>query len=93
MTILNKIITVPSNGQISIGKIFAGKEVHIEQVSDGQIVITAGTFVPDHLETFYTVEAKEKLKAFNKGFKKRSSPNKNDEDVFTEIEEQKGNPK
>ncbi|MDB2447121.1 hypothetical protein N9W79_00695 [bacterium] len=94
MTILNKIVTVPSNGQISIGKGFVGKEVHIEQVSDGQIVITAGRFVPDHLETFYTADAKKKLEAFNKGYQKKKNQKKKnssdtDEEVFNEIDKNK----
>ena len=54
MSHTEKLVVVPSNGQISIGKTWAGKEVQIEQVSDSQIVITSGAFVPADHATFYS---------------------------------------
>ncbi|MBI4405993.1 MAG: hypothetical protein HY537_17670 [Deltaproteobacteria bacterium] len=60
-----KVLTVPPNGQISIGKAWAGKQISVETVDDNQIVITAGTFIPAHQEMFYTREAKAKLDSFN----------------------------
>ena len=41
-----KLVTVPSNGQISIGKSWAGRQVKVE-VSETEIHISAGTFIPD----------------------------------------------
>ena len=52
-----KVLTVPPNGQISIGKTWAGREVMVEVVDDTRIVITTGSFVPADQATFYTKEA------------------------------------
>lgn len=60
-----KVLTVPSNGQISIGKQWAGREVLVEVVDDNRIVITSGTFIPADQATFYTKEANTTLESFN----------------------------
>lgn len=60
-----KLLTVAPNGQISIGKQWAGRQIAIEQVSESEIRIVSGTFVPDDQATFYSSEAKEKLEAFD----------------------------
>jgi hypothetical protein len=70
-----KIVTVPSNGQISIGKEWAGREIQIEQIEDGQILITAGSFMPD--TTFTSKKAQGQLQAFNQ-WEKKSAPKKTD---------------
>ena len=70
-----KIVTVPSNGQISIGKEWAGREIQIEEIEDGQILITAGSFMPD--ATFTSKKAQEQLQAFNK-WEKKNAPKKTD---------------
>jgi hypothetical protein len=70
-----KIVTVPANGQISIGKEWAGREVQIEEIENGQILITAGSFVPD--STFTSKKAKSQLSAFDE-WEKKSSPKKTD---------------
>jgi len=41
------LVVVGSNGQISLGKEFAGKMVLIDQVDDGTWIIKSGEFVPD----------------------------------------------
>jgi hypothetical protein len=61
-----KVLTVPSNGQISIGKQWAGREVMVEMVNDNCMVITAGTFIPHDLATFYTKDAHAQLANFNR---------------------------
>ena len=61
-----KVLTVPPNGQISIGKQWAGREVMVEVVDENQIVIRSGTFIPAHQETFYTKAAEESLALFDK---------------------------
>ena len=61
-----KVLTVPSNGQISIGKQWAGREVMVEMVDENRMVITAGTFIPNDLATFYTKEAQAQLGDFNR---------------------------
>ena len=62
---VKKLATVGNNGQISIGKEFAGREVLIEKHPDGRVVISPGTFVPDHQKTFFTAEAKDRLDEFD----------------------------
>ena len=61
-----KVLTVPSNGQISIGKQWAGREVMVEMVDDNRLVITAGAFIPHDMATFYTEEAQAELAGFNR---------------------------
>ena len=77
MSTAKKIIKVPENGQISIGKDWAGKEVQIEVVSDSQILITAGAFIPEYNKTFYTKESNTQLDDFNK-WATKSTPKKTD---------------
>ena len=60
-----KVLTVPSNGQISIGKTWAGRQVQIEEVDDHKILITSGAFIPADQETFYTKKAEARLNDFN----------------------------
>ena len=72
-----KLVTVPPNGQISIGKSWAGREVMVEVVDDNQIVITSGTFIPAHQQTFYTKEAQATLDQFNR-WSAENSPKKTD---------------
>lgn len=63
---VKKLATVGNNGQISIGKELSGREVLIEKYADGRVVISPGTFVPDHQKTFFTEEAIERLADFDK---------------------------
>jgi len=72
-----KILTVPPNGQISIGKTWAGRQVQIEEVDDHQIVITSGAFVPAGNETFYTKNAQSQLSEFNE-WSSENPPKKSD---------------
>ena len=60
-----KVLTVPANGQISIGKQWAGREVMVERVHDNHMIITAGVFVGHDVATFYTNEAQVQLADFN----------------------------
>ena len=61
-----KLLTVPANGQISIGKSWAGRQIMVEEVGDDEIRISSGIFVPDSQRDFHTEEAKESLAVFNK---------------------------
>lgn len=60
-----KLMTVPSNGQISIGKSWAGRQIRVE-ISETEIHIMAGTFVPETQRQFFTPESKGVLADFNK---------------------------
>ena len=77
MAVAKKIIKVPGNGQVSIGKDWAGKEVQIEVLSESQILITAGAFIPDSNKTFYSKEAISQLEDFNQ-WSKTNEPKKTD---------------
>lgn len=60
-----KLVTVSSNGQISIGKAWAGRQIRVEEVSENEIHISAGTFVPDSQKEFFTKKANQSLDEFN----------------------------
>jgi hypothetical protein len=53
--------TVGMNGQISLGKEFAGKMVLIDQVEAGTWVIRTGDFVPDSEQWLHEKSHKAKL--------------------------------
>ena len=59
-----KLVTVGKNGQISIGKEYAGRTLEIEYFSDGRAVISPGRFLPDHQAPFFTEAAEEQLRRF-----------------------------
>ena len=59
-----KLVTVGKNGQISIGKQYAGRVLEIRFFEDGRALLSPGHFVADHLSTFYTPEAAERLREF-----------------------------
>ena len=61
-----KYATVGNNGQVSIGKEFAGRQVQIERTTEGFIVISPGKFIPDHQATFFTKQAIDNLQEFDK---------------------------
>lgn len=84
-----KFLTVASNGQISIGKSWAGRQIIIEEVSEGEIHIKSGIFVPDSQKVFHTKEAKESLSDFNKWEEKNPSKTASSSEVFANLRKQK----
>jgi hypothetical protein len=60
-----RLLTVPANGQISIGKSWAGRHILVEEIGNDEIRISSGIFVPDSQAKFHTEEAKKSLDAFN----------------------------
>ena len=60
-----KLLKVAANGQISIGKEWAGRQILVEKVNDGELRILSCTFVADSNATFYSKNAQETLKEFN----------------------------
>jgi len=42
-----QVKTIGSNGQVSLGKEFAGKMVLVEQIEEGTWIIKSGEFIPD----------------------------------------------
>ncbi len=61
----SKVVRVGKNGQISIGKEFAGETVMIEY-TEGSMQVTPVDIIPKHMKTFYTEEAKASLDDFEK---------------------------
>lgn len=52
---------VGSNGQISLGKEYAGKQVQICQLDDGTLIIKTGKFIPDNEQWLYADSSMERL--------------------------------
>ncbi len=42
------------NGQVSLGKEYAGKQIQISRMSDGSLLIKPGQFIPDNERWLYT---------------------------------------
>ncbi|MFZ5723404.1 MAG: hypothetical protein ACOY33_07050 [Pseudomonadota bacterium] len=56
-----RVKVVGANGQISLGKEFAGKQVMVEQVDTGVWLIRTARIVPDNEAVFHTKQAKADL--------------------------------
>ncbi len=80
-----KLLTVASNGQISIGKEWAGKHIVIETVSDSVLVIKSGSFTPDNQKVFFTPEAQKSLNEFNDWEGKNTSQKTDSSKVLDKI--------
>lgn len=82
-----KIVTVPKNGQVSLGKDFAGMTLQLEVLDYGAIVLTPVDVIPTHHRTFHTDDAQARLDAFKSW--SRENPlgeRKTDaEDILSEI--------
>lgn len=60
-----KIARVHPNGQLSLGRQWGGRDVRVEFVSESEVRIVSGSFLPDHQKPFYTPEAIARLEAFS----------------------------
>jgi hypothetical protein len=56
-----QVKTIGSNGQVSLGKEFAGKMVLVEQIEEGTWIIKCGEFVPDSEKWLYRANNLEKM--------------------------------
>ncbi|MGE0762920.1 MAG: hypothetical protein AB7N80_06555 [Bdellovibrionales bacterium] len=84
-----KLLTVASNGQISIGKAWAGRQIVIEEVAEGELLIRAGVFVPDSQKTFHTKAAHESLAEFNDWEESKAKKVPKSSDLFAQLRKQK----
>lgn len=57
----HQVKIVGANGQISLGKEFAGKMVLVDQLNEGTWVIKAGVFIPDSEKWLYQSNNLSKL--------------------------------
>ena len=53
--------TVGANGQISLGKEYAGKKLEIYKTEEGTIIIKPGRFIPDNEMWLYQGDNMERL--------------------------------
>lgn len=83
-----KLLKVAANGQISIGKEWAGRQILVEKVNESELRIVSGTFVPDQQATFHTKKAKETLEDFEK-WASNNSPKQTDTKALFERLEKK----
>ena len=72
-----RLLKVAANGQISIGKKWAGREIRIQEISESEMLISSGSFVPDSQATFHTAEAKQTLAEFD-SWTEKNPPKKTD---------------
>lgn len=54
MNQLQQVKIIGSNGQLSLGKAFAGQMVAIDQLDNGTWIIKTGAFIPDSEKWLYT---------------------------------------
>ena len=73
-----KILIIPENGQICLGRKYAGKTFQMEFLPTGEVLLKPGTFIPDSQQTFYTSEAKDQLAEFDKWQKENPVPQEDD---------------
>ena len=55
--------TIGANGQLSLGKEFAGKMVLVDQIEEGTWIIKCGEFVPDSEKWLYQGDNITKIEA------------------------------
>jgi hypothetical protein len=76
---------VSTNGQISIGKEYAGSQVQIIKQDDDTLLIKKGRFIPNNERWLYEGDNLQKLKASIKEAKNRKRIN-NFEELFIKFE-------
>ena len=79
------IKVVSSNGQISIGKEYAGSQVQIIKQDDDTLLIKKGKFIPNNERWLYEGDNLEKLREAVKEAKSRK-PQNNFEEIVTKLE-------
>ncbi len=84
-----KLLIVPFNGQISIGKSWAGKQIRVEEIGQDEIRISSGIFVPDSQAIFYTAESKAALSEFNSWEAKSPSKATDTKALFASLRKKK----
>lgn len=83
-----KIIGV--NGQVSLGKEFAGKMVMVDQVEEGTWIIKCGEFIPDSEKWLYQGNHIEKIEnALD--WASKNKPSENFDEVILGIESGRNN--
>lgn len=71
--------------ELHIGKSWAGRQIAIEEIGEGEIYIRSGSFIPDSEKTFHTKEANESLDAFNEWEKENPPGATSSKDVLASL--------
>lgn len=70
---------VGANGQISLGKEYAGKQVQVSKLDDGSLIIKTGKFIPDNERWLYEGDNLQKLEKAIKSAENRKRINNSEE--------------
>ena len=80
-----QVKVIGANGQVSLGKEFAGKMVLVEQIDDGTWIIKCGEFIPDSEKWLHQGNHLAKIeKALD--WAAHNKPSENFDDVLQGIE-------
>lgn len=80
-----QVKTIGSNGQVSLGKEFAGKMVLVDQIGEGTWIIKCGEFIPDSEKWLYQGHSMAKLeKALD--WAKKNKPSENFDRMMQEVQ-------
>jgi len=80
-----QVKTIGSNGQVSLGKEFAGKMVLVEQIEEGTWIIKCGEFIPDSEKWLYQADNITKIeKAI--AWAEKNKPSENFDEIIQDIE-------
>ncbi len=80
----HQVKVIGSNGQLSLGKAFAGQMVMIDQVDKGTWIIKTGEFIPDSEKWLYSGDNLDKLdKALS--WAKNNQPKNNFKEIAEKI--------
>lgn len=60
---MSTVKTIGQNGQISLGKEYAGRSVLVDELEPGVWILKLGQFIPDNERWLHTPEAKSKIDA------------------------------
>jgi hypothetical protein len=61
MALHHQVKVIGNNGQVSLGKEFAGKMVLIDQINEGTWIIKSGAFMPDTEKWLHQEPHRQKL--------------------------------
>lgn len=88
MSVHHQVKIIGINGQVSLGKEFAGKMVLIDQVDEGTWIIKSGEFVPDSEKWLYQSDHLSKLDKALK-WAEKNKPTDNFEKLASKVEHAK----
>ena len=80
-----QVKTIGSNGQVSLGKEFAGKMVLVDKIAEGTWIIKCGEFIPDSEKWLYQANNMAKIEEAVE-WAEKNKPSDNFDDVIQGIE-------